>query len=63
VVKTFELHYGSYAMEVDVTLDKPGFRSAPTTTISPEPERLITVENDLVRIVMTIAGRASRNCY
>ena len=56
VVKTFELHYGSYAMEVDVTLDKPGFRSAPTATTSPEPERLVTVENDLVRIVMTTRG-------
>jgi YidC/Oxa1 family membrane protein insertase len=56
VVKTFELQYGSYAMEVDVTLDKPGLRSAPTATASPEPERLVTVENDLVRMVMTTRG-------
>ena len=56
VVKTFELHYGTYAMEVDVTLDKPGLRSAPTAATSPEPERLVTVENDLVRVVMTTRG-------
>ena len=62
VVKTFELQYGSYAMEVDVTLDKPGLRSAPTAATSSEPERLVTVENDLVRMVMTTEGRASRNC-
>ena len=43
-------------MEVDVTLDKPGLRSAPTAATSPEPERLVTVENDLVRIVMTTRG-------
>jgi YidC/Oxa1 family membrane protein insertase len=53
VVKTFELHYGSYAMEVDVTLDKPGQTSAATPS---EPERLVTVENDLVRMVMTTRG-------
>jgi YidC/Oxa1 family membrane protein insertase len=56
VVKTFEVHYGSYAMEVDVTLDKSGLKSAPTAPTSPEPERLVTVENDLVRIVMTTRG-------
>jgi YidC/Oxa1 family membrane protein insertase len=56
VVKTFELQYGSYAMEVDVTLDKPGVRSVPTASASPEPERLVTLESDLVRIVMTTRG-------
>jgi YidC/Oxa1 family membrane protein insertase len=56
VVKTFELHYGSYAMEVDVTLDKPGFRSAPPALPGTEPERLVTVENDLVRMVMSTRG-------
>ena len=56
VVKTFELHYGSYAMEVDVTLDKPGFRSAPPAVTGSEPERLVTVENDLVRMVMSTRG-------
>jgi YidC/Oxa1 family membrane protein insertase len=56
VVKTFELHYGSYAMEVDVTLDKPGQSSAPTAATPSEPERLVTVENDLVRMVMTTRG-------
>jgi YidC/Oxa1 family membrane protein insertase len=56
VVKTFEVHYGSYAMEVDVTLDKPGLRSAPTAATSSEPERLVTIENDLVRMVMTTRG-------
>ncbi len=56
VMKTFELQYGTYAMEVDVTLDKPGLSSAPTAATSPEPERLVTVENDLVRMVMTTRG-------
>jgi YidC/Oxa1 family membrane protein insertase len=56
VLKTFELHYGTYAMEVDVTLDKPGLSPAATAATSPEPERLVTVENDLVRIVMTTRG-------
>jgi YidC/Oxa1 family membrane protein insertase len=56
VSKTFELRYGSYAMEIDVNLDKPGLRSAPTVTTSPEPERLVTLESDLVRIVMTTRG-------
>jgi YidC/Oxa1 family membrane protein insertase len=60
VIKTFELHYGSYAMEVDVTLDKPGFRSAPTAASSPGVERLVTLENDLVRIVMTTRGARIR---
>ena len=56
MVKTFELHYDSYAIEVDVSIDKPGFRSAPVAVTSPEPERLVTLENDLVRIVMTTRG-------
>jgi len=55
-IKTFELQYGTYAMEVDVTLDKPGLSSAPTAATSLEPERLVTVENDLVRMVMTTRG-------
>ena len=43
-------------MEVDVTLDKPWSGSAPTAATSSEPERLVTVENDLVRMVMTTRG-------
>jgi len=56
VIKTFELQYGSYAMEVDVTLDKPLLGSAPTAAAASEPERLVTLENDVVRIVMTTRG-------
>jgi YidC/Oxa1 family membrane protein insertase len=56
VVKTFELQYGSYAMEVDVSLDKPRPGAAPTAAAAIEPERLVTMENDVVRIVMTTRG-------
>ena len=55
-MKTFELQYGSYAMEVDVTLDKPVPGSAPTAAVTTEPERLVTLENDVVRMVMTTQG-------
>jgi YidC/Oxa1 family membrane protein insertase len=55
-VKTFELHHGSYAMEVGITLDKPGAGPAPVGTVSTEPERLVTLENDVLRIVMTTRG-------
>ncbi len=54
--KTFELHHGSYAMEVDVSLDKPRIGSATTVVPPPTPERLVTLENDVVRIVMTTRG-------
>jgi YidC/Oxa1 family membrane protein insertase len=56
VVKTFELHYDSYALEVEVHLDKPGVRSVPAATAPPESERLVTLESDLLRIVMTSRG-------
>jgi YidC/Oxa1 family membrane protein insertase len=56
VVKTIELQYGSYAMDVGVTLDKSRLGPAPTATEANEPERLVTLENDLVRIVMTTHG-------
>jgi YidC/Oxa1 family membrane protein insertase len=56
VAKTFELRYGSYAMEVDVTVDKPSLGSARATATATEPERLVTLENDVVRIVMTTRG-------
>src|SRR5262249_25452316 len=56
VVKTFELQYDSYAMEVGVTLDKPGLKPVAMAATAPEPERLVTVENDLVRLVMTTRG-------
>lgn len=55
-VKTFELHHGSYAMEVGVTLDKPSGSSAMVTTVPDAPERLVTLENDVLRIVMTTRG-------
>lgn len=55
-VKTFELHHGSYAMEVGVTLEKPGAGAAPLGTAAAEPERLVTLENDVLRIVMTTRG-------
>jgi YidC/Oxa1 family membrane protein insertase len=55
-VKTFALQYGSYALDVDVTLDKPGFRSTPTAAAASEAERLVTIENDVLRIVMTTRG-------
>jgi YidC/Oxa1 family membrane protein insertase len=57
-VKTFALQHGSYAMEVDVTLDKPGSQSAPTAPAASEPERLVTIENDVLRMVMTTRGAA-----
>lgn len=55
-VKTFELHHGSYAMEVGVTLEKPGEGPAPAGAVSAEPERLVTLENDVLRIVMSTRG-------
>jgi YidC/Oxa1 family membrane protein insertase len=55
-VKTFELHHGSYAMEVDVTLDKPGSGTPAIVPVPDEPERLVTLENDVLRIVMTTRG-------
>jgi YidC/Oxa1 family membrane protein insertase len=63
VVKTFELQYGSYAMEVDVTLDKPLPGSAVTTAMATEPERLVTLENDVVRIVMTTHGARMKELF
>jgi YidC/Oxa1 family membrane protein insertase len=55
-VKTFELHHGSYAMEVGITLEKPGASSAVAGTTSAGPERLVTLENDVLRVVMTTQG-------
>jgi YidC/Oxa1 family membrane protein insertase len=63
VVKTFELQYGSYAMEVDVTLDKPRPGSAPTAAAATGPERLVTLENDIVRIVMTTQGARIKELF
>jgi YidC/Oxa1 family membrane protein insertase len=63
VVKTFELQYGSYAMEVDVTLDKPLPGSAPVAALTTEPERLVTLENDVVRIVMTTQGARIKELF
>jgi len=63
VVKTFELQYGSYAMEVDVTLDKPLPGTAPTAAEATGPERLVTLENDVVRIVMTTQGARIKELF
>jgi YidC/Oxa1 family membrane protein insertase len=56
VVKTFEFHYDSYHMEVDVKLDKPPVRTAQPPETAHETERLVTVENNLIRLVMTTRG-------
>jgi len=63
VVKTFELQYGSYAMEVDITLDKSRLGTAPTAPEAPEPERLVTLDNDVVRIVMTSQGARIKELF
>jgi YidC/Oxa1 family membrane protein insertase len=63
VVKTFQLQYGSYAMEVDVALDKPRVGSAPTAAAATEPERLVTLENDVVRVVMTTRGARIKELF
>jgi YidC/Oxa1 family membrane protein insertase len=63
VVKTFELQYGSYAVEFDVTLDKPRIGSAPPAPAPPVPERLVTLENDVVRIVMTTRGARIKDLF
>jgi YidC/Oxa1 family membrane protein insertase len=55
-VKTFELQHGSYAMEVDVSIDKPRIGSAPTAALPTTSERLVTLENDVLRIVMSTRG-------
>jgi YidC/Oxa1 family membrane protein insertase len=55
-VKTFELQRGSYAMEVDVSIDKPRIGSSPTAILPTTSERLVTLENDVLRIVMTTRG-------
>jgi YidC/Oxa1 family membrane protein insertase len=56
VLKTFELRYGSYAMEVDISVDKPLASPTATAAVTTESERLVTLENDVVRIVMTTQG-------
>jgi YidC/Oxa1 family membrane protein insertase len=63
VVKSFELLHGSYAMEVDVTVDKPRPGSAPTVVASTAPESLVTLENDLVRLVMTTRGARIKELF
>jgi YidC/Oxa1 family membrane protein insertase len=55
-VKTFEMHYGSYAVDMGVTLAKPSPGTPLTPAATLAPERLITLENDLLRIVMTTRG-------
>jgi YidC/Oxa1 family membrane protein insertase len=62
-VKTFELHYGSYAMDVGVTLEKPGGGPAPAGAVAAEPERLVTLENDVLRIVMTTQGARIKELF
>jgi YidC/Oxa1 family membrane protein insertase len=62
-VKTFELQYGSYAMAVDVTLNKPGLAAAPAAAAPVEPERLVTLENDVLRVVMTTRGAHIRELF
>lgn len=64
VVKSLELHHGSYALEMGVTVVKPQGGEAPSVRQPPagsEPrgglaEQLVTLENDLLRIVMTTRG-------
>jgi YidC/Oxa1 family membrane protein insertase len=63
VTKSFELQYDSYAMEVDVTLDKPSPGSTPTVAVATEPERLVTLENEVVRIVMTTQGARIKELF
>jgi YidC/Oxa1 family membrane protein insertase len=55
-VKTFELHDGSYALDVGVTLAKPGAAASPTPVAGMDAERPVILENDLLRIVMTTRG-------
>lgn len=58
-VKTIEMHYGSYALDVGVTVEKPrpgGADATATTALALEAERLVVLENDLLRIVMTTRG-------
>src|ERR671919_3205236 len=50
-------------MEVDVTLDKPLPGSAATAATATEPERLVTLENDVVRIVMTTHGARMKELF
>jgi YidC/Oxa1 family membrane protein insertase len=62
-VKSFELQHGSYAMEVDVSIDKPRIGSAPTAVVPTTPERLVTLENDVLRIVMTTRGARIKGLF
>jgi len=55
-VKTFELQHGTYAMEVDVSIDKPRIGSAAMAVLPTTSERLVTLENDVLRIVMSTRG-------
>ncbi len=56
VVKRFELRYGSYAMELGVTVAKPEVERAATAATTDAPEEAVVLENDLLRISMTTRG-------
>jgi YidC/Oxa1 family membrane protein insertase len=63
VVKTFELHHDSYAMELGVTLEKPLRGATPAAVLQEQPERLVTLENDLMRVVMSTRGARIKQLF
>lgn len=54
-VKTIEMHHGSYALDVAITVEKPRPGAAPAAPAA-QPERSVVLENDLLRLVMTTRG-------
>jgi YidC/Oxa1 family membrane protein insertase len=53
-VKTIEMHHGSYALDVSITVEKP--RPGAAAVTSAAAERSVVLENDLLRLVMTTRG-------
>ncbi len=62
-IKTFELQYDNYAMEVGITIEKASLGPAPAPAVASEPEGLVTLENDVVRIVMTTRGARIKELF
>jgi YidC/Oxa1 family membrane protein insertase len=62
-VKTFEMHYGSYALDVGVTLAKPGAGAPAPPAAAAAAEQLVTLENDVLRIVMTTRGARIKDLF
>src|SRR6266540_1469404 len=61
-VKTVALHNDSYALDVGVTLAKPGAVASPPVA-GMDAERLVILENDLLRIVMTTRGARIKELF